>query len=132
MREYNLFIIKDEYKKTYSKEQNLLYTHLKDLYSLNSCYNYGKTLFEQLCQYIHVNLLTDYFKNKYDVINNSFMFNNGQVFIKRSRIVIKSYSNLPNVLRVFNVYNKNIFVCDFKNEDYFFLNDLKNVFLQTV
>ena len=30
---------------------------------------------------------------------------------------------MPEIMRILNIYNKNILVCDFENNDYFWLND---------
>jgi hypothetical protein len=37
--------------------------------------------------------------------------------------VVKTSVNIPEIMRVLNIYNKNIFVCDFENSDYFWLKD---------
>ena len=34
--------------------------------------------------------------------------------------------NHPYIFKILNIYNKNIFVCDFNNRDYFFLKETIN------
>ncbi len=130
MREYNLFILK---KKYVDSDGEFIYGSLKKLFYLNYNLNYGYCLFEQLCHYINSEVLKSYFFNKFNLLYNDVLVYKGcRIYIKHSRIVIKTKYNLPKVLKVFNIYNKNIFVCDFKNNDFFFLADLSGVFLQTI
>ncbi len=130
MREYNLFVLKDSCKKVFKEEQSILFNNLKDIY-LSDNIIYGKYLFEQMCEYIDVDILKEYFNKKYNIkYGECFKYGSCQIYVKHSRIVVKSIDNLPNILKIFNIYNRNIFICDFFNNDYFFLNDLKGKFLQ--
>lgn len=128
MREYNLFIIKEEFVNSSNKRE--LFKTLKRLYVMSNNYNYGICMYEQVCEYVNVNVLRNYLCEKYSLTYNDYFFYRGcKIKIRHSRIVIMSRCNLPNILRIFNLYNKNIFVCDFDNNDYFFLNDIKEFFL---
>ncbi len=133
MREYNLFIIKKDLLKVYKNDGKFLFDNLKKLFYLNYNYNFGQYLFEQLCQNINVNVVINYFENKFNLkYNDLFIYKGCRIYIKYSRIIIKSKYNLPEILKIFNIYSKDIFVCDFKNNDYFFLNELNHVFLKTL
>lgn len=123
MREYNLFVIKSEYLNIYKNQPLQLYEILKKLYYMNTNLNYGVTFYEQLCNFISVDSIRYYLNSKYDLNNhNKFFIEKTLIELKPSRIIIKSKYNIPNIIKVFNCYNRNIFVCDFKNNDFFWLN----------
>jgi len=123
LREFNLFVIKNEYIDFYKKRPEELFYILEKLSSLKYNLNYGITLFEQLCDKINVDILRNYLNDKYDMNNSRvFYINKILVELKHSRVVVKSKYNYPRILKSFNCYNRNIFVCDFKNNDYFWLS----------
>lgn len=69
-------------------------------------------------------ILSNYLNDRYNLSRKKvFYIENSIVIIKPSRIIIKSNHYMPNIIKIFNLYNRNIFVCDFKNENYFWLND---------
>lgn len=124
MREYNLFVIRKEYSELYRNKPKLLFNTLYDLNSMKTSFNYGISLYEQLCLPFDVEIISKYLNEKYHLNNKqNFYISNVQIEIKPSRIIIKSRYNLPNIVKVFNYYNRNIFVCDFKNNDYFWLSE---------
>lgn len=131
MREYNLFVIKNDYYYNYKNNPNLLYDILKNLFYLNSDFNYGVTLFEQLCNKVSVDTLRYYLNNKFSMNNkNKFYIDNIYLELKPTRIIVKSDYNYPKIMKALNCYNRYIFVCDFINEDYFWLSNFvrKEVF----
>lgn len=124
MREYNLFVIKNEYLQVYHNQPLHLFEILKKLYNMNNNFNYGVTFYEQLCNFISIDSIRYYLNSKYNLDNfNKFYVEGTFIELRHSRIVIKSKYNIPNIIKIFNCYNRNIFVCDFKNEDYFWLNN---------
>lgn len=134
MREYNLFVIKDEYFNFYNNKPEYLYEILNKLNNFSSNMNYGITLYEQLCNKIDIEILKYYLNNKYGLSNNKvFYLDNVFIELKYSRIVVRSKYNYPRIMKSFNCYNRNIFVCDFKNNDYFFLNSfIRNKVLENL
>lgn len=134
MREYNLFVIKDEYFNFYNNKPEYLYEILNKLNNFSSNMNYGITLYEQLCNKIDIEILKYYLNNKYGLSNNKvFYLDNVFIELKYSRIVVRSKYNYPRIMKSFNCYNRNIFVCDFKNNDYFFLNSfMRNKVLENL
>lgn len=124
MREYNLFVIKNEYHDLYHNRPMVLFDALNKLYTMHNNLNYGITLYEQLCNRINIETLKYYLNNKYN-LNNERTFYIDKTFIelKPSRIIVKSKCNLPEIIKMFNCYNRNIFICDFQNYDYFWLHD---------
>jgi len=124
MREYNLFVIKPEYIQIYQNQPLQLFEILKKLYKMKNNLNYGITFYEQLCNLITPDTLRYYLNTKYNLDNyNKFYIDETYIILKPSRIVLKSKYNVPNIIKVFNCYNRNIFVCDFENGDYFWLNN---------
>lgn len=134
MREYNLFVIKQEYFDIYKNKPLFLFDILKKLYSLKDNFNYGVTLYEQLCNKISVNTLKYYLNSRYNLNNDDVFFIDGALIeLRYSRIILKSRDNYPKIMEVFNCYNKNIFICDFNNNDYFWLDIFsKNRVLESV
>lgn len=131
MRKYYLFIIRDEYYRKYKKKQNILYKALYYLYKSNEYdLNHGFYLYDKICNIFSVKLLNNYIKNKYEykMINNKIIKLNSIiehtiVQINYSCIIVITDINIPEIFKTFNIYNKRIFVCDFNNQDYFWLNE---------
>lgn len=122
MREYNLFVIKNNIIKMYENNDDKLYEILFKLYNMK-CNNYGITLFSQLCNRINLDSIRYYMNSKYNLNNDKiFYIDNSYIILKPSRIIIKSKYNFPSIIKMFNCYSRNIFVCDFINNDYFWLN----------
>ena len=65
-----------------------------------------------------------YFKeNNKHVIYNKYKPENTTLQINKSHLLLKSDSLKPTLLRNYS-NDDNIFVCDFKNKDYFWLNEI--------
>ncbi len=129
MRKYYLFIIKTEYYKLYKKDPHILYQTLYQLYCLKEPnFAYGISIFDSICQPFSVKLLRNYIQNKYTCSMKSQKVmhlhspEDTLLQINYACIIVKSNFNFPDVLRVFHIYNKKILVCDFENEDYFWLS----------
>ncbi len=132
MRKYFLFDIKDRYYSLYLHKERLLFRTLESLYN-NEFHQKANniSLFNQLCNPININFLNSYFNN------NVFVKNNGNkhiyiskktnektlIEIKHSCIIILTNKNFSRLFKVFNYYSKRIFVCDFQNQDYFWLDN---------
>lgn len=122
MRKYNLFVIKKEYYDLYKNKIELLFDILKGIRKLNN--SYGIFLYEQICNIIDINLLNDYLNSKFNLNKKYyFFFDNIIINLKYSRIVVLTKYNFPKIIKFFNCYNRYIFVVDFENNDYFWLND---------
>lgn len=131
MRTYQLFIIKSEFYQTYVSNSFSLYKTLENLHSFRmQDASFGKTLFHQLCELHDVRLLEQYFKGKgFPTYHNAYVLINQKrkektfLQIKPSRLIVTTNKNVPAIFRVLNYYNAYIFVCDFKNKDYFWLSN---------
>lgn len=123
MRKYYLFCIKGKnyqnLKKTYSV--------LEELFYLNSNkYNYGITIFKELCVPFNKEKILNLLKRKFSNQNNQIIINDleeTRIEIDNVCIVIETSKNVPIIFKYLNELEKNILVCDFFNRDYFWLND---------
>lgn len=134
MRKYYLFQIRKDFFKIYKNNSYVLYKTLENLKTMKSKdFSYGLSLYESLCQTFDVLLLNRYLKNKYygkihsqknrHIITNPRNKNYILIEIHYSCIIILTNTNLPNIMREFNYYSHYIFVCDFMNEDFFWLDN---------
>ncbi len=121
MKEYNLFVIKKEYYDYYQKKPLFLFDILKKLYYMQDDLNYGVSLYSQLCERINTFNLKYYLNKKYHLDNEkTFYINKSFVELKYTRIIIRTKH--INIINEFINYSKYIFVCDFINNDYFWLS----------
>ena len=131
MRKYYLFIIKLEYTKKYKNKSYVLYKILENLYNLKTYdFSYGVNIYKQICLPFAVKVLKNYINKRihHKKINDKIIkikskFENTYLQINYSCSIIKTDVNTPQIFKIFNIYNKNIFICDFQNNDYFWLND---------
>lgn len=131
MRKYYLFMIKNDYYQVYKRNSQVLYRTLENLYQLSKPnFQYGVSLFDNICQPFSVKLLNNYIKNRipYQMYSDKVIElysaqEKMKLQINYATIIIVSNVNFPSIFKVFNIYNKRIFVCDFQNEDYFWLNE---------
>ena len=121
---YYLFIIKDNFLKDNDK---YLYDLLHKLKTMNKeNYNYGISLYYNICKLFDTKSLKYYVSSKYKLkqVNNKFYLDKYNYFeIRKSCVVINNDKYLREILCIFYIYNKNIFVCDFDNNKYFWLKD---------
>ena len=91
-------------------------------------FSFGSDIFKELCSPFAVPLLNNYIKNRihYKKINSRIikiesMFEKTYLQICYPCIIILTNVNRPQILKIFNIYNRNIFICDFDHEDYVWL-----------
>jgi len=131
MRKYYLFLVKKEYYSMYKNKSYVLYKLLENLKNIETYdFSYGINIFHQLCLPFSVKVLSNYIENRINfkrinlkIIKIDSKFENTYLQINYSCIVIKTNINMPQIFKIFNIYSKNIMVCDFENQDYFWLND---------
>lgn len=128
MRKYYLFIIDKDFKNVYLKNTDVLYHTLYNLYKLKKDdLRFGISIYNQLCKIFNKKLLIKYLKEKYNLKSTKDKFylisNKEELLIKinYSCVIIYTNVNIPAMFKIMYLYNKNIFVVDFKNEDYFWL-----------
>ncbi len=130
MWEYRLFIIRRENVSLFQKNQKLLYDTLKVLFLQKENLNIGYSLYRQLCIPFSVSLLCNYISDKlpcrkiedkkYQLLS---FFENTEVDIHYSHVKIKTDKQYSEILKTFYIYQKNIFVVDFKRETFFWLTE---------
>ena len=130
MREYNLFVIKKEYYEYYQRNPLFLFDILKKLYVMKENFNYGISLYSQLCEIINTFNLKYYLNRKYHLDNErTFYIEKSFIELKHTRIIIRSKYD-TKIINEFSNFSKYFFVCDFINNDYFWL-DRKNTLICT-
>ncbi len=138
MRIYYVFDIRSEYVDLYKETPNSLYNVLHQLYYMRKKdLEYGFNMFKQLANridkdevdkniFLKLHNKMIYVKKKDNhIINNLYKDEVSALKVKYSYILIntnKSYTDFFNVLAL---DNRNYFVCDFINNDYFFLSNIK-------
>lgn len=136
MRVYFIFSIKLEFINLYYNNKNILYSILKQIYYLDSNeLKYGYNIFNQLINDIDKNDLDKFLYIKlhrnipYSKRENIHIYNNlykdevSKLIVKRSYIKLETENNYSSFFKYLKEYNNSLFVCDFKNQDYFFLKD---------
>ena len=138
MRVFYIYNVNDFFCSIYDKYPYKLYKMLEETYYINkhnlvlSSNYYGQliTNFNKL------------FMNNYLVANNKlnayyYHKNNMHIISSReeySKLMVNSYClklksnlNYPSFFRKVRTYSDNIFICDFENQDYFWLNKVVKV-----
>lgn len=140
MRNYYAFKIKKEFYNLYKDNPSSLYNILKHLYYMRKCeLTYGFNLFKQITMpilkndldkkiYIKYHNEMTYSKNGDDhIINNLYKDEVSILTIKKSYILINANKNYSSFFKILNEYNNDFFVCDFTNQDYFFISNIKDL-----
>ncbi len=137
MYKYYLFIINNNSYKIYKNNSYYLYTILNTLYHIKKTdVIYGITLYRNICDIFSVKLLSNYINERFKVEhqNKEIILKNKQekTFLKinYSCVLIKSTNIMPEIFRIFNIYNKKIFVIEFDRKKYFWLDEeIKKIML---
>ncbi len=121
---YYLFIIKDNFFKNHDEFLYDILSKLKNMKKEN--YNYGISLYYNVCNLFNTESLKHYIKNKTNLklINNKFYLDKyNYLEIRKSCCIVNSNKYLKEILCIFYIYNKNIFICNFERGEYFWLKD---------
>lgn len=140
MRTFYIFKIKNSYVKLTKDKPYNLYMILNGLYKSN-IKDIGAvySLYDSVCEGLDKKAILDSLKvikdsDNYQVYGNIHKYynyydnENSKLIINNSYMVVKSNCYKPIF---FNILNKidDIFVCDFVNNDYFWLCDIKHLIL---
>lgn len=138
MREFFIFEIKDEFKSLYIDKPSILYNILEQIYKLDkSDLNYGYSLFKQLTRKIDKEEIDRYLFIKYHqnipyskrkethYYNDSTHDEVSTLLVKRAYMLVKTNYYNSFFLKTLNSPSNTYFAVDFKNQDYFFLSDMK-------
>lgn len=138
MKELYIFSIKEEFYKLYKDKQNELYYIFNRIYHMKkSDKKYGYNLFCQISNFLDKKSITKTLIEKYKdkimysncgnehIINNLFINEITILTVKNPNIKIESNINKPSFLEDLKDFNMNLFVCDFKNNNYYFIGRKK-------
>lgn len=128
MRIYYCFIIQKDFLPIYKRNSEVLYQTLYQLYTMKQeDFKIGVSLFKQICTPFRIPLLNNYIQDKYHIKNKKkhYYFKNNHenilVNLRYPCITITTDVNVPTFFLILYLYDKNIFVADFENHDYFWL-----------
>lgn len=138
MRTFYIFNIKKEMSILTHDTPYNLYRTIESLYYLDNI-NLGLSykLYDQIFDsfdkdYMNVVINRIYQNNNYyyqennrHVISNKYKPENSYLYIHRSHLLLKSNVIKPTLLTNYT-NSDNLFVCDFKNKDYFWLSEVIN------
>lgn len=137
MRTYYAFIIKDSLMHFYSKKPYSLYKILEQIYRLkNNDIVLGYRLLEQVTEPFGTRKTDKFIYKKhvdeleYSRLDDGHMIKNLYseeiTFLKvfHSHVRIKTNNNYSSFFNSIQEYNENIFVCDFENQDFFWINKI--------
>ncbi len=140
MRMYYVFNLKSEIKKLYKDKPASLYKILENIYYMHQeDVNYGFAIFKQITNKnkvlelnnnIYIKLHKDLVYSKLDnehIINDLYHDEVSILKIKNSHLIIESNKSISSFFKILNDINNNYFVCDFKEKDFFFLNNITNL-----
>jgi len=138
MRVFYIFEMKPEFKALYYGNESALYRIFSQLYYLKrDDFDFGYHLFfqltnriekERLDQILFVKMHQDIPYSKRDGkhrINNLYKDEVSILNIKHSYMLLTTNHSYSSFFNILLDYHDAFFVCDFKNQDYFFLNDIK-------
>ena len=133
MRVFYIYNINDFFTSIYDKYPYKLYKMLEDAYHTNK-HNIvlSSNYYEQITTNFNKLFINNYLQanNKLDV----YYYNKNNIHIISSReeyskLMVSSYClklktnlNYPTFFKNITAYSDNIFICDFENQDYFWLN----------
>ena len=140
MRIYYVFNVKREIVALYQDNPASLYKILESLYYMHrEEADYGFNLFKQLTTKINVDEINNliyiklhrdmvYSKTKEEhVINDLYHDEVSILRVKKSHMLLESNKSYSSFFTILNIINSNYFICDFKEKDFFFINDIVNM-----
>ena len=138
MRTFYIFKMRKEFVNLYRDNPSSLYNVLKHLYNMKtSDANIGFNLYNQLIEKINKSELDRkifikyhkefiYSKNGNDhVINNLYKDEISILTIKNAYILVTANKNYSSFFNIIAAFGSEYFICDFNNQDYFWINDIK-------
>lgn len=136
MRTFYLFKIKNNYSILTKDNPYNLYKAIENIYylkkeELNTGYNFFNQIRDTFNKEYLDNNIFEYYKNRYTytkvrdahMINDYYSNEKSKLIINRSFMFINTTKQIPTFLKAITK-KENIFVCDFENIDYFWLEEL--------
>jgi hypothetical protein len=138
MRIYHAFHVNEYFANFYKTKPSSLYKIFEQIYNLkNNDIILGYRIFEQIALPFNKNNVNDFIYSKHcgelsysrdmnrHIINNLYFDEMTKLIVYNSHIKIKSNINYPTFIETLREFNENIFICDFVNKDYFWLDKIK-------
>ena len=138
MKEYFIFNIKKEFYNLYKdKPSELFYIFNKIYYMREIEKEYGYNLFETVSNFYDKDYVKSFIYNRYKdkimysnnenehIINNLFLNEISILKVKNSNLRLETNKEDCSFLKDLNSFNNTYFVCDFKNQEFFFLKNNK-------
>lgn len=135
MRIYYIFSIQKAFLLLYKDRPSLLYKNFYQIYKMNNeSYNIGLKIYDQLIVSFNKNELNEYIFNKHKLelsytkdgnihlINNVYTGEITKLTVRNTYIKIITNKNCPSFFNTLYENIDNIFICDFNNHDYFWLD----------
>ncbi len=137
MRVLYIFNIKEPIYNLYYKKEYVLYDVLEELTKINKrdvvlgykffnefAIPFNKVKLNEYIYNIEKNNIT-YIKNiNKHIINDKFRNEFSTLTVYNSHIILKTNNDISRFLYILSMYNDNLFVCDFHNQDYFWLSNI--------
>lgn len=127
METYYIFNIKKEIYEIYKSNPKSLYKILFNLKNMKKQdVNLGLSIYNEICNIINKKKITKYI-NLLPVIktkSNKYLINKNMIIINPSRIIMKTNEINEDIIYTLNNYNKNLFMCNFKKNEYYWLNEI--------
>ena len=127
MDTYHIFCIRKDAYNIYKNNPNSLYKTLYNLYNFNkSDLKLGISIYNELCYRINTKKLKEYIEllpiKRF--VKNKYLINKNIIIIKPSNIILKTNYFNKDIIYVLNNYNNYLFICNFQNKKYYWLNEL--------
>ena len=138
MRTFYIFNINDNFYSLFKSNEIDIYKTIKEISNISKeDILFGYNIFNQVCslinnKFIDKRIFIDYHtcitytkKDDTHIYNDINKNEIAYMQIKTTYIIIKSNKDYPSFFKILSKFNYNLFVCDFKNKDYFFLKNAK-------
>ena len=138
MKEYFIFNIKKEFVRLYKNKPSQLFFILNRIYYMKEIdKDYGYNLFDQVCNFYDKDEINKFIEEKYidkimyskgkneHIINNLFLNEISILKVKNSNLKIETNIEYPSFLKDLKEFSNNLFICNFKEQEFFFLNNSK-------
>ena len=125
LRTYYLFRIREEAAIELKEKEFELFYLLKKLIQKQELPTFQISCYQQLCLPFPKKVLVHYFQEKYHPSHNKEIFHlpHETYQIRSSYLKVTTEKQIPSIFFLICHIDPHIFLCDFQNGDYFYLND---------
>lgn len=136
MRKFYIFKINDEFYSLTKKCPYNLYKSLEQIYKLNKVnVNEAYNLFSSIClpfdkNKLNIKIFSQYQNNEsyikfnnVHILNDYFSKESSKLTVNKSHLILSTSILNPSYFSILKSLNK-VFVCDFQNVDYFYLENI--------